>query len=385
MGPVFVIDPTGVGHAFDPTVGKRTDLELKSIAKSLLYRPNEGEGSVFTERAIRMLVPILHSARLEDTPLLPYTAYMINQPIKHVAERIDAVSRLKNITPSLSTRFLDGSIQDTDFQNRFLLSAWGTLTARLDGLLSESVVRSLAGNDFTAEDIMCAPKPVTVYFRWSEADLLVLSPVIRLLWTSLIEALLKTYDMRHGNGCNPVLLIIDEAGKTAVPHLSDHASTVTGRGISLWIAVQDLSQLIEIYGVHKAKTLRNNCDSQIYYRPNDQDTAEYIERCLGRKSEYAKSSNSREGHETSTGESETGVPLLTAWNIKQLKDSDIIGFHRNLPPFRAKRIDWRRFPHLAQRQKSPPPRLITLPAPQSPDPNIVGLSSSAYIDPDDIR
>lgn len=44
LGRVYVIDPTGVGHRFDPSAGKRTDLELKSIAKSLLFRPNEGEG-----------------------------------------------------------------------------------------------------------------------------------------------------------------------------------------------------------------------------------------------------------------------------------------------------------------------------------------------------
>src|SRR5918999_5475599 len=41
LGQVFVFDPTGVGNRFDPLRGKHTDLELKSVAKSLLYDPEE--------------------------------------------------------------------------------------------------------------------------------------------------------------------------------------------------------------------------------------------------------------------------------------------------------------------------------------------------------
>jgi type IV secretory pathway TraG/TraD family ATPase VirD4 len=158
-----------------------------------------------------------------------------------------------------------------------------------------------------------------------------------------------------------VLLLLDEAGRTAVPHLSDYASTVCGRGISLWIAVQDLSQLDGIYGRHKAKTLCNNCDTQIYYRPNDLETAKYLEESLGRKSDYATSHTSRQGTETSEGKSEQGIPLMTAWEIKQLKDDDIIGFYSDLKPFRAKRMDWRKYKTLIQRLSLPAPQIPTLP------------------------
>ncbi len=144
------------------------------------------------------------------------------------------------------------------------------------------------------------------------------------MWGSLIGELITTYDKAQGKNCHPILLLIDEAGRTGIPNLSDHASTVVGREMSLWIAIQSLSQLEEIYGRHKAKTLRNNCDTQIYYRPNDLETAEYIEKRLGRKSDYATSRHLREGTETSQGKSEQGVPLMTAWEIMQLKDEDII-------------------------------------------------------------
>ena len=42
-------------------------------------------------------------------------------------------------------------------------------------------------------------------------------------------------------------------------------------------------------------------------------------------------------------------------------EEEVIGFHRNLPPFRARRMDWRRFPRLAQKTRIPPPNLSVLP------------------------
>jgi type IV secretory pathway TraG/TraD family ATPase VirD4 len=89
--------------------------------------------------------------------------------------------------------------------------------------------------------------------------------------------------------------------------------------------------------------------SQIYYRLSNQEIADYLERCLGRRSDFAHSHTVRQGVQTSEGRSEQEIPLLTAQAIKQLGDEDIIGFHRRLPPFKARRMDWRRFPVLVQR------------------------------------
>src|SRR5207248_3669708 len=109
----------------------------------------------------------------------------------------------------------------------------------------------------------------------------------------LIDELTTTYDTNQGRGCNPVLLLIDEAGRTAIPSLSDHATTVVGRGISLWMAVQSLSQLEAVYGKARSQVLRDNMESQIYYRPTDLATAKYLEARLGDASAYAHSTTSR--------------------------------------------------------------------------------------------
>ncbi len=336
LGEVIVIDPQGLGHRFDPLEGKQTEDELRSAATHLLFKPDEGEGAIFTQRAISMLTQLFLAARAEGRSPLPYIQEITRKGLPGAAERLNVIN------PRLATKFLDVSFKQAEeakFSDRFLLSAWSTLTAKMDSLLTETVVRSLAGSDFSPKELMFSEKPITVYLRWKEQDLLALSPLIRLMWGSLIGELTTTYDKAQGKNCHPVLLLIDEAGRAAIPSLADHSTTVAGRGITLWIAIQSLFQLEAEYGRARANILRDNMETQIYYRPANQETAEYLERCLGKISGYAISQTMREGTETSQGRSEQGIPLMTAWEIKQMEDEEIIGFHRKLPPFKAKRMD----------------------------------------------
>jgi type IV secretory pathway TraG/TraD family ATPase VirD4 len=126
-------------------------------------------------------------------------------------------------------------------------------------------------------------------------------------------------------------------------------------------------------------------ETQLSYRPSNQETADFIAHCLGRKSDYAHSQTLRDGEETSEGLSEQGIPLLTSQEIKQLKDEDIIGFHRQLPPFLAKRMDWRHFPVLRERQALPPPTLSPLPELAETLPILIPQSNgqlNGFINPD---
>ena len=374
LGPVYVLDPTGVGHGYDPLQGKATEDALYSSATQLLHQAGE-QDQIFTQRATTMLACIFAAAKLEGVAALPYARMMLR------AGLTGCVERLQTVSPQLATIFLDVSLENANLTDRFLLSSWGTLTARMRPLLTETVVRSLAHSDFTAEQIMLNPKPVTVYLRWKEQDLLALSPLVRLLWGSLIDELATTYDSRAGVGCKPVMLLVDEAGRTAIPSLADHATTVVGRGISIWLAVQSLSQLEVIYGKARAQVLRDNMESQLYYRPTDVATARYVEERCGRQSAYAHQTTEQHGGHTSEGRSEQAIPLLSAHDFLRYKDHEVIGFHRALPPFKLERMDWRQHTMLQKRSTVPPPKLPILAA-LADLPIQQDIRRSHYADPD---
>jgi len=374
LGPVYVLDPTGVGHYYDPLQGKATEDALYSSAAHLLHQAEEHD-QIFTQRATTMLACIFAAAKREEAAALPYARMMLR------AGLAACVERLNTVFPELATIFLDMSLENANLTDRFLLSAWGTLTARMRPLLTETVIRSLAQSDFTPEEIITSNRPVTVYIRWKEQDLLALSPLVRLLWGSLIDELVTTYNQKVGRGCQPVMLLIDEAGRTAIPSLADHATTVVGRGISIWLAVQSLSQLEVVYGKARAQVLRDNMESQLYYRPTDVATARYVEERCGRRSAYAHQTTEQQGGHTSEGRSEQAIPLLSAHDFLRFKDHEVIGFHRSLPPFKLERMDWRQYPILQKRRTVPLPKLPALP--DSADlPMMQGLNRSHYIDPD---
>ena len=146
LGDVFVIDPTGVGHRYDPLVGKQTEDEFYSSASHLLFTPDEGEGAIFTQRATGMLTQIFVAARREGIAPLPYARLLLRSGLKACAER------LNNIDPQLATQFLDISYEEMNLNDRFLLSAWGTLTARTRPLLTETVIRCFTHADVTAKN-----------------------------------------------------------------------------------------------------------------------------------------------------------------------------------------------------------------------------------------
>jgi type IV secretory pathway TraG/TraD family ATPase VirD4 len=313
------------------------------------------EGRIFTQRATVMLAQLFAAAKLEKVAALPYVRHTIRLGLSACAGRLNAVS------PELATRFLDVEFKDANFSDRFLLSAWGTLTARMHPLLTETVVRCFTHSDFTPEQIMRSNQPVTIYLRWKEQKLQSLAPLVRLLWGTLIDELLTIYDDSQERGCNPVLLLIDEAGRTAIPALADQATTVVGRGIYLWVAVQSLSQLEVIYGRARAQVVKDNMETHLYYPPNDLLTAQHIESWLGDTSAYAHSTTAKDGEDVSEGLSERAIPLLTAQEIMQQKDEAIICFHRRLPPFKLHRMDFRQHQTLKQNYSLPVPELPTLP------------------------
>jgi type IV secretion system protein VirD4 len=361
LGPVYVIDPEGVGHQFDPLHGRTTERQLYAVAKYLLYEAGERD-PIFIQRAIKMLTQLFLAGRVENSlagrekyRLLPYAGQLMDLPINQVAAHLHALN------PRLATKFLSGVYdpkKDYD-EKRFLTSAWETATSRLYPILSDELLRCFDGSDFTAEDLLTSPTPITVYLRLPEGDLEALSPMVRLLTQTIIHDGITTYDKRKGEGCSPLLLLLDEAGRVKIPYLYDYATTVVGRQISLWVAIQSIKQL-EVYGEANAETLLDNMDTQVFYRQKG-TTAKWLEGEVGYRSAYSRSTSTREGGAETHGMAEQRMPLRTANQFKQMDDEDIMVFYHNLPPFLAERMSWLKHPVLRQRQAMQAPKLSSLP------------------------
>ena len=74
LGPVYVLDPTGVGHGYDPLQGKATEDALYSSATQLLHQAGE-QDQIFTQRATTMLACIFAAAKREEVASLAVCTY----------------------------------------------------------------------------------------------------------------------------------------------------------------------------------------------------------------------------------------------------------------------------------------------------------------------
>jgi hypothetical protein len=159
---VYVIDFQGYGNSYDPLSGKTTEDELLSMATHLLYQAHEGEGKIFMQRAITMLLIIFIAAGRQGIAPFPYLRFLIHSGLA------DTAAHLYNLDSTLATRFLDTDFLSADLKDKFLLSCWGSLVHPLQPILTETVIRSLTHADFTPEALMTAARPKTVYVRWKE-------------------------------------------------------------------------------------------------------------------------------------------------------------------------------------------------------------------------
>ena len=372
---IKIIDPTGNGNRFNSLAGLTTEDQLYSMATQLLFTPNEGEGAHFSLRAMEMLTAMFLAAGDLSIPHFSFVRDCTDRGL------LPTIARVQAVNPVYATPFLDTDTEKAPsgkFDDKYILNCYGLLKAKLRPILTKTVLQTLSGSDFRAADLITSDKPTTVYLQWPEEDLLSLAPLVRLIMGSLINGMIKAAKKIGEEHCKPVLVLADEAGRTAIPSLAEHATTVVSKKISLWVSVQDLSQLEANYGKERAQTLINNMDTILFYRPNDDKTAFRIERWLGRKSGFASSHQERDGDSTSEGKSEQAIPLMTAQEIMQMADTRVIARHRNLPPILARRGDWREFKLLIDRRNMPP--VVTRPLPETPP--VPAFNAQDQLEPD---
>src|SRR5215217_264280 len=206
---MFVVAPMlGIGHRFNPLHNCRTEEDFREMAIHLLYKTYEREADPFTKRAVKMLKAIFMAGFREGLPFFPYVAHLLHLGPEAIATRLDLLSRRHNLPPqeNLATRFLDRPITEANLADPFFESTWSSLTSDMDGLITQTALKSISGSDFTAEDILCGKevidhafgrrvrKPVTVCLRFPENRLRALAPLIRLIWSSLVDDLTNLHD-----------------------------------------------------------------------------------------------------------------------------------------------------------------------------------------------
>ncbi|HYL04774.1 MAG TPA: type IV secretory system conjugative DNA transfer family protein [Thermoanaerobaculia bacterium] len=211
------------------------------------------------------------------------------------------------------------------------------------------------GSDFRGEDLIAGELPLSVYLTVAPSDLDRLRPLLRIVLNQVTRQL--TREVRPGR--RPVLLMLDELtalGKLDFLHRG--IGFFRGYQVRVFISIQSLEQLFQIYGEHQS--IGANCGVQIAYGANDVATAKLLSEMTGKRTvEYLRQSRNGGllGGRRSESETEAGRPLLSPDEVRRLPDGEALIYVAGCAPIRGERVPYWRDPELARRAALPPPRV----------------------------
>lgn len=339
---IRVLDPSGRGHRYDPFAELGYSEQSMKRAVNLILETDKARDPIFARRAASAVYAGLLGAQIEGAPALAYLREATAEGPQAYVEQLSALGD-SEIRRSL-VDFLGGppeELEPRDYRNdRFLSSAWSTITAQLSEVFSDGILKMTGGNDFYAADLVQSPQ--TLYLMFEESELDYTSKIFQVMMLALTTGLIRNSDADRNAENTPMLVALDEAGRTPIPRLDDMVSTVAGRGVTTWIYVQDLSQLEAAYGREQAQTIRAGCHTQIYYRPIEQTTAEQISRMCGQMTVIDRKVNTNTGtigYSESVGQKPR--ELISADELRrEMPDEGVIVFASRKPPIKAGRANW---------------------------------------------
>lgn len=204
---------------------------------------------------------------------------------------------------------------------------------------SPKLTKITGKSDFQMEDLK--HKIMSLYIVIPPEYLNVYKPVVRLLIGLAVTASTRIQDKPR----QPLLFLIDEF--PALGHMQPIESGIgylAGYGVSLWMFIQDLSQLRDLY--QRWATFISNCSVRMAFGTNDVETAKVLSEMLGTTTiKVEGAGTSKDGgfklfhHKTlSTNVSETSRALMTADEIMRLPHDSQLIFVQGTKPIVAEKI-----------------------------------------------
>lgn len=133
---------------------------------------------------------------------------------------------------------------------------------------------------------------------------------------------------KNGRLDRPVKMLLDEfANIVSIPDFEKKIATVRSRGIECHVIIQDLPQLMRMYGRDSWQEVRACCSTVVVLKVEDDTTADYVSRQLGKTTvETSSTSRGMASYDERESRSTVGRSLMTADEIINLPASQCIVF-----------------------------------------------------------
>lgn len=261
---------------FDPDSGRYREQDIMTIAAVL--SPVTIKHDPFWELAARTVLECLIAYTLECLPLEEHTLSSVVTLFQEISAGYFQllIKELEELDPDSFALQRWQMFRTMAAADRTTASVMGILTEKLAPLAFHGTETMFTRTDrIRIADI--GRRKTAVFVNVSDTDRS-LDRMVSLFYTQVLQELCNQADrMPDGRLEMPVRLILDDfAANVSIPDFDKIISVIRSREISVSIILQSISQLEDIYGLQKAMTIINNCDSLLYLGGLDVQTASYI-------------------------------------------------------------------------------------------------------------
>ncbi|MGO1164848.1 type IV secretory system conjugative DNA transfer family protein [Brucella sp. C7-11G] len=291
-----------------PERGNRTT-DIQNIASILVPENVGSENSVWQGLAQQVVAGII-SYVLESPSY--HGRRNLGEVVSFVNSGVDLQAQIKFIKekePNLSKYTVESFNAFLALSERAAASALLDIQNALRPFRNERIV---AATEVTDMDIAAMKRrPISIYLAPNITDITILRPLL----TLFVQQVMNILTLEHDPNSLPVYFLLDEFRQLKkMDEIMTKLPYVAGYNIKLAIIIQDLKNLDEIYGETSRHSLLGNCGYQLVLGANDQATAEYASRALGKRTIRYKS-------ESRTIEI-LGLPRRT--KVEQIRERDLM-------------------------------------------------------------
>lgn len=198
--------------------------------------------------------------------------------------------------------------------------------AEINSFTSRSVAKLTASNDFDLKSIAFGEKPVAIFIvapDYDDSNYMLMSTFIEQCSYVLEKAATESRESRLPRR---VRYILEEvANIPTIGGLTRYMNVGLERGLLFHLVVQSLAQMKDKYGEKGQEALFSACGNKYYLMGDGKDDAETFSDLLGKTTVV---SGTRHGdplsQDKSYGESEKGVQLVNADELRQLTKGEMI-------------------------------------------------------------
>lgn len=189
----------------------------------------------------------------------------------------------------------------------------------------KSIMNIMYSNSIDPEKLRSSSKIIFIQYPEAYADYY--SPFTSVFYGTLMNRL-KTEESQNGDGVDAFILGDELANIGVIQGLDKYVTTCRSKRISFVGALQSLSQLVDLYGENKAKTIRTNLKTKVLF-PGLEEDADYFSDYFGEKQVKVDNSTQRR-------------KILDSREIRQLHSEKVIICRNNSAPLirmRANKIN----------------------------------------------